>query len=98
MEVKDCMGKSWHLFYGIRRRKSIINCLRRLEDNNDYTMVYDDGIFQFEQEKGNAKVVYEISINTFYDICSGLYNRSEINNRINDFILQQLYLKSLESE
>lgn len=93
------MGKSWHLFYGIRRRRrSIINCLRRLGDNNDYTMVYDDGIFQFEQKMGNTKVVYEISINTFYDICSGLYNRSEINNRINDFILQQLYLKSLESE
>ena len=92
------MGKSWYLFSGVHRRRSIINCLKRLENNNDYTVDYDNGIFQFEQKKGNIKVVYKVSINKFYDICGGLHDNSEINNRINDFILQQLYLKSIELE
>lgn len=90
------MSKSWHLFSGIQRRKSIVNCLRRLENNKDYKMFYDDGVFRFEQKKEKAEVIFEVSIHTFYDICAGLNNKSEINNRINDFILQQLYLKSIE--
>ncbi|MDW2799775.1 hypothetical protein RZO55_19555 [Clostridium boliviensis] len=90
------MSKSWYLFSGLQRRKSIVNCLRRLETNKDYTVLYDDGVFRFEQKKENTEVIFEVSIHTFYDICAGLNNKSEINNRINDFILQQLYLKSIE--
>ncbi len=44
------------------------------------------------------KIVCEISVGAFYDICNGLYDKTEINNRINDFILQQLYLKGVELE
>ncbi|WP_318065961.1 hypothetical protein [Clostridium boliviensis] len=67
-----------------------------METNKDYTVLYDDGVFRFEQKKENTEVIFEVSIHTFYDICAGLNNKSEINNRINDFILQQLYLKSIE--
>jgi len=98
MEVKDIMGRTWHLFPGIYRNKSIRNCLRGLESNEDYTIFYDDGIFQFERKRGSKKIVCEISVGAFYDICNGLYDKTEINNRINDFILQQLYLKGVELE
>ena len=90
------MSRSWHFFTGIQRRKSIVNCLRRLVTNKDYNVFYDDGVFRFEQKKENEEVIFEVSIHTFYDICAGLNNKSEINNRINDFILQQVYLKSIE--
>ncbi len=92
------MGRTWHLFPGAYRNKSIRNCLRGLESNEDYDIFYDDGIFRFEQEKGNKKVVCEISVNAFYEACNGLDDKTEIDNRINDFILQQLYLKGVELE
>lgn len=69
-----------------------------MEGNEDYTVFYDDGIFRFEREKEDNKVICEISINVFYEICDELSDKVEISNRINDFILQQLYLKGVELE
>lgn len=92
------MGRTWHLFPGIYRNRSIRHCLRDLESNEDYTIFYDNGIFQFEREQKNKKVVCEISVGAFYEICNGLDDKTGIDNRINDFILQQLYLKGVELE
>lgn len=97
MEVRGSMGKRWHLFPGAYRDRCIRSCLKNIVNNEDYTFFYDDGIFQFEQKK-DTLVVCSININVFYEICDELSNRSEICNRINDFILQQLYLKSTENE
>ena len=91
------MNRRWHLFPGAYRNRSIRACLRNLESNEDYSVFYDNGMFQFERKK-NDKVVCEISINVFYEICNELFNKAEINSRIDDFILQQLYLKSIELE
>lgn len=92
------MGRRWHLFPGIYRNMSVRSCLRKLKSNEDYTAYYDDGLFRFEREKENKKVVCEIGVKQFYEICNELSNKAEISNRINDFILQQIYLKGIELE
>ncbi len=56
------MSRTWHLFPGKYRNKSIRNCLRGLEDNEDYTIFYDDGIFQFERKRGSEKSKREWSV------------------------------------